>query len=89
VLYRGQLMPLVPADASLRARTSGMQPVLVCSDGSRAMGLMIDEIVDITEERLDIALASTSPGLVGSAVIRGEVEIIDVGHFLPLAFDDW
>jgi two-component system chemotaxis sensor kinase CheA len=90
VLYRGQLMPLVPADPGLRARNSGMQPVLVCSDGSRAMGLMIDEIVDTAEERLDIALASASPGLIGSAVIRGEAtEIIDVGHFLPLAFDDW
>jgi CheY-like chemotaxis protein len=83
-------MPLVPADPDLRPKTSGMQSVLVFSDERRAMGLMIDAIVDIVEERVDFALASTRPGLVGSAVIRGEAtEIIDFAHFLPLAFDDW
>jgi len=89
-LYRGQLMPLVPADPALHPKTSGMQSVLVFSDERRAMGLMIDEVVDIVEERVDFSLASTRPGLVGSAVIRGEAtEIIDFAHFLPLAFDDW
>jgi two-component system chemotaxis sensor kinase CheA len=83
-------MPLVPADPDLRVRTCGVQPVLVFSDERRAMGLMIDEIVDVVEEQLDFALVSSRPGLLGSAVIRGEAtEIVDLGHFLPLAFDDW
>jgi two-component system, chemotaxis family, sensor kinase CheA len=89
-LYRGQLMPLVPADPELRMKTCGMQPVLVLSDGRRVMGLMVDEIIDVVEERLDFALTSARPGLVGSAVIRGApTDIIDLAHFLPLAFDDW
>jgi two-component system chemotaxis sensor kinase CheA len=89
-LYRGHLMPLVPADPELRMRTCGMQPVLVLSDGRRVMGLMVDEIIDVVEERLDFALASARPGLVGSAVVRGEpTDVIDPAHFLPLAFDDW
>jgi two-component system chemotaxis sensor kinase CheA len=30
------------------------------------------------------------PGLLGSAVIKGQAtEILDIGHYLPLAFDDW
>src|SRR5204862_1955075 len=42
------------------------------------------------EERLDITLNSESPGLLGSAVINGQAtEVIDISHFLPLAFDDW
>src|SRR5262249_31588196 len=34
--------------------------------------------------------ASENPGVLGSAIVRGQAtEIIDVGHFLPLAFEDW
>ena len=54
------------------------------------MGLVVDEIVDIVEERLDIEVASERPGVLGYAVIKGSAtEIIDVGHFLPQAFADW
>ncbi len=54
------------------------------------MGLVVDEIIDIVEERLDIEVASDRPGLLGYAVIKGATtEIIDVGHFLPQAFEDW
>ena len=54
------------------------------------MALVVDEIVDIVEERLDIQVAGDSPGVLGSAVVKGQAtEIIDIGHFLPLAFEDW
>ena len=50
----------------------------------------MDEIADIVEERLDIEVASDHPGVLGYAVVKGSAtEIIDVGHYLPLAFDDW
>jgi two-component system chemotaxis sensor kinase CheA len=90
VQYRGQLMPLVPANDEVRLKTSGTQPVLVFSDDERSMGLVVDEIVDIVEDRLDIEVASEQAGLIGSAVIKGQAtEIIDIAHFLPLAFEDW
>jgi two-component system chemotaxis sensor kinase CheA len=90
VQYRGQLMPLVPAGDDVRLKREGDQPLLVVSDAGRSMGLVVDEIVDIVEERLDIELASERPGVLGSAVIKGQAtEVIDLGHFLPLAFDDW
>ena len=67
-----------------------MQPLLVFSDSGRSMGLVVDEIVDIVEDNLDIEVGSAVPGILGSAVIRGQAtEILDVGHFLPLAFEDW
>jgi len=54
------------------------------------MGLVVDEIADIVEERLEIEGASDRPGVLGYAVVKGSAtEIIDVGHYLPLAFDDW
>ena len=54
------------------------------------MGLVVDEIVDIVEDRLDIEVASDHPGVLGYAVVKGTTtEIVDVGHFLPQAFADW
>jgi two-component system chemotaxis sensor kinase CheA len=90
VQYRGQLMPLVAASEDVRIRSEGTQPLLVFADQGRAMGLIVDEIIDIVEERFDIELASGRPGVLGSAVIKGQAtDVIDLGHFLPLAFDDW
>ena len=90
VQYRGQLMPLVPVSDDVRIKSEGAQPLLVFSDEGRSMALVVDEIVDIVEEQLDIELASERPGVLGSAVIKGQAtEVIDIGHFLPLAFEDW
>jgi len=90
VQYRGQLMPLIPVNNDVRIKSSGTQPLLVFSDDERSMGLVVDEIVDIVDDRLDIELATGQPGLIGSAVIKGHAtEVIDIAHFLPLAFDDW
>jgi two-component system, chemotaxis family, sensor kinase CheA len=90
VQYRGQLMPLVQVNAEARVKTEGAQPLLVFSDAGRSMGLAVDEIVDIVEDKLNIEVASDIPGVLGSAVIKGQAtEVLDVGHYLPLAFEDW
>jgi two-component system chemotaxis sensor kinase CheA len=57
VQYRGKLMPLVPIDPSWKFRHEGRQPVLVFADTDRTMGLMVDEIVDIVEDRLQVELS--------------------------------
>ncbi|MEW6641837.1 MAG: hybrid sensor histidine kinase/response regulator [Pseudomonadota bacterium] len=89
VQYRDQLMPLVRIEG-VEIRTTGVQPILVFSDDGRSMGLVVDEIIDIVEERLNIEVASGREGVLGSAVIKGQAtEVIDVGHFLPMAFSDW
>ncbi|HEU4662072.1 MAG TPA: hybrid sensor histidine kinase/response regulator [Pseudolabrys sp.] len=90
VQYRGQLMPLIRLNDDVRVKGEGAQPLLVFSDGKRSIALVVDEIVDIVEERLDIQVASENSGVIGSAVIKGQAtEIIDVGYFLPAAFEDW
>ncbi len=89
VQYREQLMPLVKI-AGATIRESGVQPILVFADDGRSMGLVVDEIIDIVEEHLNIEVASSEDGILGSAVIKGmATEVIDVGHFLPMAFADW
>ena len=90
VQYRGHLMPLISMSENVRVKGEGAQPLLVFSDGSRSMALVVDEIVDIVDDTLNIQVASENPGVLGSAIVRGHAtEIIDVGHFLPLAFEDW
>ena len=89
VQYRDQLMPLVQM-AGVNVQTSGAQPILVFADDGRSMGLVVDEIIDIVEEKLTIEVAGQQDGILGSAVIKGlATEVIDVGHFLPMAFADW
>ena len=90
VQYRGQLMPLITMSENVRVKGEGAQPLLVFSDGSRSMALVVDEIVDIVDDHLHIQVGSDNAGVLGSAIVRGlATEIIDVGHFLPLAFEDW
>ncbi len=90
VQYRKHLMPLVPFDAGHAWKSEGQQEVLVFSDKQRRMGLAVDEVVDIVRDRMAVELSSERPGLLGSAVIAGKaVDIVDVGHFLSLAFRNW
>ncbi|GBF27363.1 chemotaxis protein CheA [bacterium MnTg02] len=90
VQYRGSLMPLVYVNDHAGHREEGRQPILVFTDEHRSMGLVVDEIVDIVEDRLNIEIASETIGQIGSAVVKGKATaIIDIGHYLLQAFDDW
>jgi len=90
VQYRGQLMPLILGDPACQFKESGRQPVLVFADERHAMGLVVDEIIDIVDQVLDVELVSDRPGIVGTAVVDGKAtEILDVAHFLTDAFSDW
>jgi two-component system chemotaxis sensor kinase CheA len=93
--YRGRLMPLVALSGAIdRERES--HPVLVFSDvdrgvgRDRAMGLVVDEIVDVAEDILRVELSGDRPGLLGTAVIDGRAtDVIDTVYWLRQAFQDW
>ncbi len=90
VQYRGRLMPLIYVNEDTKNRNEGRLPMLVFSEGERSMGLVVDRIVDIVEDHLELHVEPSEPGFLGSAIIAGKAtEILDVGHFLPLAFSDW
>ena len=90
VQYRGQLMPLVQIGEDTKLEVEGRQPVLVFTDDGRSMGLMVDEIVDIVEDRINIEVRPEAPWLMGSAVIAGKAtEVIDAGYYLTRAYGDW
>jgi two-component system chemotaxis sensor kinase CheA len=90
VQYRGALMPLVTMEEGRTLTSEGRQPVLVFADRGRSMGLVVDEIVDIVEGRLNVELTGEREGFVGSAVVAGKAtDIIDAGYFLTKAFHNW
>ena len=87
--YRGKLMPLVPI-SGIHDADKAIQSVLVFADGDRAMGLMVDRIIDVVDARLAIELGGVRPGLLGTAVIGGEAtDVIDTGYWLTQASRDW
>ncbi len=90
VQYRGSLMPLVELSDGARIKSEGSQPILVFTDERHSVGLVVDEIVDIVEERLDVELTSDVAGLIGSAVVKGKATaVIDIGHYLAEVMGNW
>ncbi len=90
IQYRGALMPLVPINPGLIIPTEGLQPVLVFSDGDKSMGLLVDEIIDIVEDRLHADLTGHKPGFLGTSIVDGKAtDIIDAAYFLSQAFESW
>ena len=86
--HRGFLMPLLYVDGMTQDPTRE-RPVLVLGIGGESVGLIVDEIIDITEDFLDIEIASATPGTIGSARLRDTVvEIIDISHFVNIARPD-
>ncbi len=93
VQYRGQLMPLVSMSGlglSPDAEARGRQTVLVFSERERSLGVMVDAILDVVEERLEVKPGAERPGFLGSAVIAGKVtDVIDTAWWLRQAGGDW
>ena len=86
VQYRGRIMPLIRL-ASLfpdHTRSGGASSgettnVVVYALGNRNVGLVVDAILDITEESLEVDTSRARHGIRGSAIIQGKVtELLDI-----------
>ena len=84
--YRGQIIPLVrlseiiPAtsDAEMLANSGSIQ-VVVYSEGKRTVGLIVDRIVDIVDQRAAIESLAPRAGVVGSFVSQRHVtDLLDL-----------
>lgn len=90
VQYRDQLMQLEKFDNSLELGEHDEKPVLVFADGDKSLGLIVDEIVDITEEHIDVQIKGHREGLLGSAIINEKAtDVVDVGHYLSANTQNW
>src|SRR5262249_25044090 len=87
--YRGGLMPIVTSLVGSVASEGG-QPVLVFTDGERAVGVAVEEILDIVEAALKVELSAVDSGLLGTAVIREKAtEVVDIAYHVSEAFRSW
>ncbi len=83
VQYRDELMPLVKFDAAVNIDSDREKPVLVFADKGHSMGLIVDEIIDITEQHINVQLEGGSGGILGSAIINGKAtDVVDVSYFM-------
>ncbi len=91
IQYRDSLMPLLALDDNLHIDPEAKNvPVLVFSDKERNIGLVVEEIIDITEEVIDVKIEGSRPGLLGSAIINGKAtDVIDISHFLKSVDQNW
>lgn len=97
VQYRDQILPLIElADVLGQKRSSenAVLNVVVCSHHGNLAGLVVDRIVDIIEsdENLEIQFSVRRPGVLGSAILQGQVtEILDfrqvITQVMPAFFD--
>jgi two-component system, chemotaxis family, sensor kinase CheA len=87
--YRGALMPIITS-LSGSIREQGGQPVLVFTDGERAVGVAVEEILDIVEATLKVELSAGDSGLLGTAVVREKAtEVVDIAYHVSDAFRSW
>ena len=99
VQYRGQILPLIHLASVLperreQCRSSGSpEPaerekihVVVYSDQGRSVGLIVDRILDITQERVKLPQRAGSQGTLGSLVVQGRVtEVLDLKGIIQMA----
>lgn len=89
VQHQGRLMPLVPASPAVDVFARPISPALIISIGARTLGLLVDEIIDIFEGKLDIQLDNPTADIIGTSVVKGHaVELVDIAYHLQSAFPE-
>jgi two-component system chemotaxis sensor kinase CheA len=86
--YRGKLMPILTVNSdfsgllSANGQENHIQPLLVFTGEGYAMGLAVDEIVDVVEDYMTIELSADRLGVRGTAIVAGRAcEILDVDYY--------
>ena len=97
--YRGQILPLIRLNVVLEERRSKLRAlqapptpdsgpiqVLVLNHEGRSFGLVVEQILDIVEDRADVKSAATRPSVLYSVVIGDRVtELLDIPAILRSA----
>ncbi len=90
VQYRGGLLPLVGLDGALdevlaAGDTTARRhlSVVVCADGSRTLGVVVDKVLDVVDHHEAIHVAQHAAGGFATAVIQERVtDIVDVARLV-------
>jgi two-component system, chemotaxis family, sensor kinase CheA len=96
VQYRDRILPLVSLRRVLEPHAPGPdQPpdpvqVVVFNDGDSSVGMVVDEILDVTEEAVTVRQESDRNGLLGSAVVGKQVtDFLDLNEVIRATGGHW
>lgn len=96
VQYRNRILPLVSLRQVLESCAAGPDrppdpvQVVVFNDGDHSVGMVVDEILDITEEAVTVRQGSERKGLLGSAVVSKQVtDFLDLHEVIRAAGGTW
>jgi two-component system chemotaxis sensor kinase CheA len=90
IQYRGKILPLIRLDVVLEERRTqlrhpklGVAPdpiqVLVCNDEGRTMGIVVERILDIVEDRAEVRSPAVREGIQYAVVINDRItELLDI-----------
>ena len=96
VQYRDRILPLVSLEALTGAAGSASPmardplQVIVFMDGGRGLGLVVGEILDIVDESVEVRKPVSQRGLLGSAVVGGQVtDFLDLNAVVEASGEKW
>jgi two-component system chemotaxis sensor kinase CheA len=83
--HENRILPVIPASNDIVFEDRAY-PILVLAGAGQAVGLLVEEVVDVLEEALDLQMPGVDERIVGVANLRGEiVELLDITHFINRA----
>ncbi len=83
--HENRLLPVIPASDDM-VIGSRAYPILVLAGAGQAVGLLVEEVVDVLEEALDLQMSGVDEKIVGIANLRGQiVELLDMTYFIDRA----
>ncbi len=93
--YQEHLLPVIKFDGNwtiddMHVGKDIKAPMLIFNDHGHAVGIVIDEILNIIEEKMDIELTHQKDGSLGTSIICGKTtSIVDCEYYLKKAFPNW
>jgi len=88
--YRDRLMPLISVQGFLEFEPDVQKSVLVFQQGHEYVGLVVDEIIDVVEDKLDIKMNTSTGGSYGSMVIAKQTtDLLDIDYFIQQICPNW
>jgi two-component system chemotaxis sensor kinase CheA len=85
MLHEDRLLPIIPASKDIKLEAPSY-PILVLAGAGQAIGLLVEEVVDVIEECLDLQTSGASPQVVGPINLRDRiVELLDITYFIEQA----
>ena len=92
VQYHNQILPIIrvfrvlyPGLAEAKSGQKSVQVVVYSQDG-RSLGLAVDNIIDIVEEKIELQTNVRRSGILGCAVLQGRVtELLDIQNIIQNA----